>query len=126
MNKFLNIFLVITFYLQVKLVAENPDSTIIKIKVNNKFIENACNIFNINKNILSSIIFVERRENFNWEDDAMDEYLAQVGLNSSIGFCQVNLKTAYWIESQFNVTNSIHFPGIKYYNFLSVSSSVKK
>lgn len=75
--------------------AEHPDSTLYKILLNENLIINSCKIFNVNSQILSSIIYVERTLNFTWEDEALDEYLAQVGLNSSIGFCQVKMKTAF-------------------------------
>ena len=124
MNKILNklIFLFVICFLNTFL-AENPDSTLYKISSNKNLIELASSKFNVDKDILSSIIFVERRENYTWEDDAMDEYLAQVGLNSSIGFCQVKMKTAYWIEVQLNDTNSIHYPGKDYYKLLNVSDT---
>jgi len=103
--------------------AENPDSSFIKIKRNQKLILKACNLFDINPKILSAVIYVERTQNYSWEDDALDEYLAQAGLNSSIGFCQVKIKTAYWIEVQLNDTNSLYFPGNKYHSLLKVSKS---
>jgi hypothetical protein len=102
-------------------VAKNPDSTLSKILTKKNIIEKICKEFNIDMKTLSAIIFVERRENYTWEDDAMDEYLAQVGLNSSIGFCQVKMKTAYWIENQLIDTNSIYFPGQAYFGKLQIS-----
>ncbi len=103
--------------------AENPDTSLVKIKRNKKLIIEACNLFDINPKILSAVIFVERTRNYTWEDDALDEYLAQAGLNSSIGFCQVKIKTAYWIEIQLNDTNSLYFPGNKYRSLLKISKS---
>lgn len=103
--------------------AEHPDTTFLKINAKKNLIEIACEIFEVDCRILSAIIFVERRENYTWEDDAMDEYLAQVGLNSSIGFCQVKMKTAYWIETQLNDTNSIYFPGQTYFGKLQIGKS---
>jgi len=126
MTNILNIFLFVLFCSQPIFFAEDPDSTLTKINNNKSFTQEACRIFNVEKKILSSIIFVERRENYNWEDEAMDEYLAKVGLNSSIGFCQVKMKTAYWIEVQLNDTNSVHFPGQKYFNLLDVCKNSQK
>jgi len=103
--------------------AEHPDTTIAKIKTNQKLIEKASSVFCINPNILKSIIYVERTQNYTWEDDALDEYLAQAGLNSSIGFCQVKLKTAYWIEVQLNDSLATHFIGKKYFGKLKLSQS---
>lgn len=126
MNKILNLSLIVFFILQITLFAEHPDTTLAKIMLNSGLIDEASKRFDVDKNILSSIIFVERRENYTWEDDAMDEYLAQVGLNSSIGFCQVKMKTAYWIEVQLNDTNSLHFPGKEYLGLLSVSKTPRE
>lgn len=112
--------------MQINIFAENPDTTIFKITQNKSLIYKACDLFDVDVKILSSIIFVERRENFTWEDDAMDEYLAQVGLNSSIGFCQVKLKTTYWIENQLNDTSSIFYPGENYNHILDVSKSSRE
>lgn len=114
------ILFVFLFPFGICIFAEHPDSTLVKINKNKMLINNASNIFEIDNKILSAIIFVERRENYSWEDDAMDEYLAQVGLNSSIGFCQVKLKTAYWIESQISDTSSLYFPGKKYNKLLKL------
>ena len=55
--------------------------------------------------------------------EAMDNILAEAGLNSSIGFCQVKLKTAYWIEVQLNDTSATYFPNRKYKGKLSLSNS---
>ena len=54
------------------------------------------------------------------------EDIAQAGLNSSIGFCQVKLKTAYWIEVQLNDSLATHFTGRKYIEKLSLSKSPKE
>ncbi len=122
MTKFLVILLVVLFILKESTV-EYPDSTLIKIKSKDQLIKDASKTFDIDEEILSSIIYVERKNNYNWEDDAMDVYLAEIGVNSSIGFCQVKLKTAYWIEAQLNDTASIYFPAKKYYNLLELSKS---
>lgn len=122
-NKIFILLLLTTTIFNIIIFAENSDSTLTKIKKNEKHIKNASQIFDVNKNILSAVIYIERRENYTWEDVALDEYLAQVGLNSSIGFCQVKLKTAYWIEVQLNDTNSTYFPGDKYYQRLIISKT---
>jgi hypothetical protein len=61
--------------------------------------------------------------NYDWKDDVLDEILAASGLNSSLGFCQVKLKTAYWIENQINDAESAFYPGDKYKGLLKVSHS---
>jgi hypothetical protein len=55
--------------------------------------------------------------------DALDVIFADAGRNSSIGFCQVKIKTAYWIEKQLNDSTSKFFPGKEYSNLLTVSDA---
>ncbi len=127
MNRnYLKIIFVILFILQLHLKAEHPDTTFSKIKINQDLIKEACELFDVDSKILFSIIYVERTQNYTWEDDALDEYLAQVGLNSSIGFCQVKLKTAYWIEVQLNDCNATHFVAKRYKGILKLSNSPKE
>ena len=100
------------FLFTFNLFAENPGTTIAKIKSHIVMIKSASNIFNIDYRILCAVIYTERTLNYNWEDKALDNVLAEAGLNSSIGFCQVKIKTAYWIENQLNV-NKNNNAGIK-------------
>jgi hypothetical protein len=117
------IFLAIYILLCNCAIAENPDSTLSKILTMKNIIEKASKEFNVDMKTLSAVIYVERTLNYSWEDKALDEYLAQAGLNSSIGFCQVKMKTAYWIETQLNDTNSIYFPGQTYFGKLQISKN---
>ena len=125
MQKFYNIAFILLLII-VNLHAEHPDSCLLKIAEHEALIENACKLYNIKPNILSSLIFVERQLNYDWSDDALDIILAKTGHNSSIGFCQVKLKTAYWIEVQLNDSSSVYWPGKQYTNILSVSQSPKE
>ncbi|MBU1680528.1 MAG: hypothetical protein KJ799_08585 [Bacteroidetes bacterium] len=118
--------IVLTFLLMSKPVtikAENPDTAIVKLKTHKNLILSAAEKFEINWKNLSAIIYVERTKNYDWSDDALDGLFAVSGLNSSIGFCQVKLKTAYWIELQLNDSTTKHYPGRKYEGLLHVSSS---
>lgn len=103
------------------LFAENPDTAISKIKDHMLLIKSASKRFDIGYRILCSVIYTERTLNYDWEDKALDNVLAEVGLNSSIGFCQVKIKTAYWIEIQLSDTNSIYYCGKKYRHIIKVS-----
>ena len=103
--------------------AEHPDTTKSRLQNNLDLIKSAANSFDINWRTLAGIIYVERTSNVDWTDDALDNLLAVSGLNSSIGFCQVKMKTAYWIEVQLNDTTSNYFPGIKTSGQLLVSQS---
>ena len=119
-------FVVLLLLVFVNLRAEHPDSCLLKIAEHEALIENGCKLFNIKPGILSSVIYVERQLNYDWSDDALDIILAKTGHNSSIGFCQVKLKTAYWIEVQLNDSSSVYWPGKEYANILSVSQSPKE
>jgi len=112
---------VLLILLSFNLFAENTDTTISKIKDNITLIKSASKKFDIDYRILCSVIYTERTLNYNWEDKALDNVLAEVGLNSSIGFCQVKIKTAYWIEIQLSDTNSIYYCGKKYRHIIKVS-----
>ena len=103
--------------------AEHPDTTISKLRQRSELIELASKTFGINSKILTAIIFTERTLNYTWEDEAMDNILAEAGLNSSIGFCQVKLKTAYWIEVQLNDASAAYFPNEAYKEKLTLSKS---
>ncbi len=114
-------FIVFLLALTTVSFAEHPDTTLLKLQQRNELIELASQTFDIDSKILTSIIYVERTKNYTWEDDALDNLLADAGLNSSIGFCQVKIKTAYWIEVQLNDTNSVYFLSKKYKGKLSNS-----
>lgn len=113
----------ITIFLSSKLYAENPDSTLHKIKMHDEEILKASEVMDIDPCILKAVIYTERTMNYDWEDETFDNVLARSGLNSSLGFCQVKLKTAYWIERQVNDPKSIFYPGDRYKGILSVSKS---
>jgi len=64
--------------------------------------------------------------NFDWKDDALDIPLAESGYNSSIGFCQIKMKTAYWIEMQLSDSISEFYPGKPYRNIFTISKSPRE
>jgi hypothetical protein len=108
------------------LLAEHPDSTLVKLEEQSGNIEHASKTFDIDPIKLKAIIYIERTNNYNWQDEYFDEYLAKKGQNSSIGFCQVKMKTAYWIECQLADSSSDFYPGMKYEGILPVSQSPKE
>jgi len=61
--------------------AEHPDTTIAKLKQRAELIELASKTFGINSKILTAIIFTERTLNYTWEDEAMDNILAEAGFD---------------------------------------------
>jgi len=101
--------------------AEASEITLQQLKKNQILIENAAHKFTVNPLYLSAIIYVERILNYNQVDDSLDITLAKIGYNSSIGFAQVKLKTAYFIERQLHKPTSLFYPGGIYENFLQVS-----
>lgn len=82
--------------------------------------------FEIDINTLKSIVYVERSQNFDWFDKALDVLTALKGYNSSIGFCQVKMKTAYWIEVQLSYSTSEFYPGKHYQDILPISKSPRE
>ncbi|RMG80679.1 MAG: hypothetical protein D6707_06025 [Bacteroidetes bacterium] len=103
--------------------AENGEVTLSKIKKYSAYFYKAAKIFNINADYLKAIVYVERTENMDWRDEALDILLAKKGYNSSVGFCQIKLKTAYWIEIQLSDSASEFFPGKKYKALLKISKT---
>ena len=104
-------------------LGEDPSTSILRIENNSYLINNASSFFNISPQILSAIIYIERTLNYDWTDDALDVIIASAGQNSSIGFCQVKLKTAYWIEVQLGDSTMEYYPGEQYAKHLQVSKS---
>lgn len=102
---------------------EHPDSSIAFIRERTVYFDNAAQVLDISPACLKAIVYVERTLNYDWKDDALDVILANVGKNSSIGFCQVKLKTAYWIERTMSDTLNAFNPGYKYGPILAVSKN---
>ena len=81
------------------------------------------NKFNIKPEYLAAIIYTERTLNYDWTDRVFDVVLAKNGKNSSIGFCQIKFKTAYFIERQLNDSKLEYYPGKKYEGTIKVSKN---
>lgn len=105
------------------ILAEYPDSAFQHIMSNLSVIKNMSAIMDVDYRTLCAVIYTERLLNYDWKDPALDALLAQSGWNSSIGFCQVKLKTAYWIEKQLSDSGSQFYPGTEFQNIISVSNS---
>ena len=89
-------------------------------------IDDASQKLNINPDFLCAIIYTERELNYDWSDETLDILLAKTGQNSSIGFCQIKLKTAYWIEVQLSDSACLYYPGREFSNYLPISKSPKE
>lgn len=114
------------FLLLSNLFAEHPDSAYKEINQRESYFRSSCIKFDINIKTLMAVVFVERILNFDWKDEALDILLAKSGYNSSIGFCQVKMKTAYWIEVQLTDSNSVFYPGKPYKSILPISKSPRE
>ena len=113
--------LLILLILSSQLFSESDEESYSKIIERKRIILSASERFGINPMHLSSIIYTERTKNFDWTDEAFDEMIARVGQNSSIGFCQVKIKTAYFIELQLTDSKSEFYCGKKYEKILQRS-----
>ncbi len=116
----------VIFFLFSQAFCEHPDSTLQKIELRKNYFNPASEKFDIDFKLLISIVFTERTQNVDWKDKALDVPMAMAGYNSSVGFCQVKIKTAYWIETQLNDSSSIFYPGEKYVGLLKLSTSTKE
>lgn len=106
-----------------QLSAESDEESYFKIFERKGMILAASRIFNINPLYLSAVIYTERTKNYDWTDEAFDEVIARVGQNSSIGFAQVKMKTAYFIERQLSDSTSKFYCGKKYEHILGGSKT---
>lgn len=77
----------------------------------NEFIIQAAKAVNISPRIVAGVIYAERLRNFHWNDEILDDVLAQSGYNSSIGFAQIKVNTAFWIEEQLHTPSGKYFLG---------------
>jgi len=109
--------------LSIQIMAESHEKTSSKIIERKEIISSASEKFDVNAAYLSAIIYTERTKNFDWTDEAFDEVIARVGKNSSLGFAQVKMKTAYFIERQLSDSTSDFYCGKKYESILKVSKT---
>lgn len=107
----------------IQLFAELHEDSYSKIVERKSMVLEASKLFDVNPKYLAAIIYTERTKNYDWTDEAFDEVIARVGQNSSIGFSQVKIKTAYFIEKQLTDSTSKFYCGKKYENILELSRS---
>jgi len=115
-------FLIVIF-ISTQLFAESHNETYSKIMERKQLIFTASKLFDINPQYLATVIYTERTKNYDWTDEAFDEIIAKTGQNSSMGFSQVKIKTAYFIEKQITDSVSAFFCGKKYEHILMLSKS---
>ena len=118
------IFLLIAAVFRHDCRAEHPYTTNKKITEHAALIDHAAGLFRVNPAFLSAVIYVERTLNYDWRDQVYDIYLFErLSLNSSIGFCQIKIKTAYYIEYQFQHADGPYFPGRDFSSLIALSRS---
>jgi len=105
-------------------LAEHPDSAFQRIRERAPLIDHAAGLFRVNPAFLSAVIYTERTLNYDWTDRRYDAFwFEKLGLNSSIGFCQVKIKTAYFIEDQFTRPGASYYPGRRFSSLITLSQS---
>ena len=118
--------IVVFLALFIKTTVAGPDTALATIDQYNPVFRKAGQLFGVDARTLDAIVYVERNLNYDWKDRALDVLFARRGYNSSIGFCQVKLKTAYWIEKQLADSSSMFYPGEAYQHILTASKSPKE
>jgi len=106
MKGFLGLFILLT-----GLFAQGNDAALQTLKENRDLIIEHSRLFDVQPRIVAAVIYAERVLNVNWRDTYLDKLMALNRINSSIGFCQVKLNTARWIEKNLNDTSSKYFLG---------------
>jgi hypothetical protein len=112
----MSILLLILFLL----LQSKESRVIIDIETHQNTIHAAAQRVYIQPRIIASVIYAERFLNFNWDDDILDKISAYSGYNSSIGFCQIKVSTAFWIEEQACDQSS------KYYLGKEIATGIKR
>lgn len=108
-------------------IAENKEERVLREMAKHKeLICNAAHSFGIEPRIIASVIYAERFLNYNWEDDLFDVLFAETGYNSSIGFAQIKVATAFWIEQELNNFHGFYFLTVNIKQFFSRSKSKKE
>lgn len=81
------------------------------IKDNAETIKNMGALYGVNPGIIGACIFTEQARNVNWKDRYVDEIVADIGINVSLGVGQVTIKTARMLENDGNMKNPITHKG---------------
>ncbi len=108
MNRLLAVILLFTTS---ALAANNEERVLNEIAEHQQLIRNSANAFGISPRLVASVIYAERFLNYNLEDDWLDGLFAESGYNSSVGFAQIKVTTAFWIEKEIHNPNSLYYLG---------------
>lgn len=105
-------------------VAQEKESRVLQELVNrNKNITQAARLVGISPRLVAAVIYAERLRNVHWDDTILDEVLARNGYNSSVGFAQIKVNTAFWIEEQLHTPEGTYFLGKQIQSLFSRSRS---
>lgn len=77
-----------------------------RIAEQQEIIKKYCHQFNVSPRMYVSILFSELYNNLNFYDE-FDEVRANIGFDPSIGFSQIRVSTAFWIENNYTVRDII-------------------
>ncbi|MDE3057287.1 MAG: hypothetical protein KGJ59_04950 [Bacteroidota bacterium] len=99
-------------FIGVTIAGEKKEARVInEIVEHYELINNAAHTIGISPRLAASVVFTERFLNYNWEDALLDGLFAQSGYNSSVGFAQIKVTTAFWIEKEAHDTQSLYYLG---------------
>ena len=85
-------------------------------------ITNSASIFKLSPRLLASVIYADRRMNYNLLDHTLDKTLALQGRDNSIGTAQIRVSTAIWIEENIHNPDSQYYIGKEFEKFIPKSS----
>ena len=75
--------------------------------LSNPYIKTECIRLGIKPRVYISIIYGELKNNFN-EWDRFDNFRAKIGMDPSVGFAQIKISTAEWIEDKYSGNKFIY------------------
>lgn len=91
--------------------SEKENKVVQELAERKEIITRAAQSLGVSPRIVASIIYTERLRNFNWDDAILDNVLAKSGYNSSTGFAQIKVNTAFWIEEELHQPTGRYFLG---------------
>jgi hypothetical protein len=115
--------LIMFFFLFSFIFTEEKEKTLEILKNHSPIIISTSETFNISSRLLASVIYADRRMNYNLLDNALDKSIAMKGRDNSIGIAQVKVSTANWIERQIHNPNSAYYLGEEFERLIPNFSS---
>ncbi|MDE3058729.1 MAG: hypothetical protein KGJ59_12310 [Bacteroidota bacterium] len=107
----IRIIVVSFLFIGVAFAGSKEERVVKEIAEHQVLICNAAYAFNLSPRLIASVIYAERFLNYNWEDALLDGLFAESGYNSSVGFAQIKVTTAFWIEKEVHNTLSLYYLG---------------